>query len=158
MTPIGRLQGSTAAPSIVAVDSSGYVVALNGSTGAEQWHYDIKPLANNTQKFQHRYLHGCIAEPLILDVNNDGYQDVIVGTTSGSIYILDGNMNATTRLLGQTHTFLSSQTVWRPNPMTATNDYVLEAPYEEIVGLAAGPLDPNHSSNTMLFATTCRTR
>ena len=145
---IGRLLGTGHAPCIVAVDSSGRVVALDGTDGSVLWTFDIpwrsdSPAAPNN-KSQHRYTRGSVTQPLILDMNGDGYQDVIVGTTAGWVYFLDGHPagNQGALLAGHPpqHTVRSAD--------STTKDGVVEHQYEEVRGLAVGPLKSTPANPT----------
>jgi hypothetical protein len=169
---VGRLGRSPTDPSqrtppaIVSVDASGRVVALKGEldnthtdSERELWWYQLP-------QGTHRYFHGVVAQPLILDVNNDGYQDVIIGTLSGKVYILDGRPptppSKQGRLLAQYstpfHTFRSSDSVWKQEngdpPYTPT--HVEEQQYEEIRGMAVAPLNINHQDHAILLVTSGR--
>jgi outer membrane protein assembly factor BamB len=147
---VGHVNGPNNPPCVVAVDASGIVVALNGATGVPVWTYQLE------EQPQHLYFHGAVIQPLIADLNGDGYQEVIIGTTAGYVYVLNGNPSASPRRMWKTHTFLSADSVWRPSGEQGMSDYVVEKQYEEIRGLALAPLNPETPSHAMLLVTCSR--
>ena len=147
---IGHVNGQGNPLCVVAVDASGLVVALNGATGVPIWTYQIE------EHPQHLYFRGAVIPPLIADSNSDGYQDVIIGTTAGYVYVLNGNPAASPRKMWKTHTFLSADSVWRPSGEGSMTDYVVESQYEEVRGLAVAPLNPETPNHAMLLVTCSR--
>jgi outer membrane protein assembly factor BamB len=160
---VGRLHGTdtnpntgrTYAPCVVAVDAGGTVVALNGETGTPFWTYDIKPVPSGTTfvKTKHLYSRGSVTEPLILDVNADGHQDVIIGTTHGEIYILNG-LNGS--VMWKEHTFRAPDSVTYDGEQDGTFIHYVEPQYEEVRGLAVGPLNTGKPNHAVLLVTSGR--
>jgi hypothetical protein len=78
------------------------------------------------------------AEPLIFDVNGDGIQDVVVGTSDGYVYALRGNpTNVNGEELWHTRTFGGvPDSVWPDSQ----GRLVRESHYEEVRGMGVGNL------------------
>jgi hypothetical protein len=142
---VGRLRGNDLIPgtqtvyppAVVAVDMSGRVVALDGRDGSELWTFDIPwDPSVPASKAQHRDMRGSVTQPLILDINGDSYEDVIVGTSSGWIWFLNGHPSGSQgeSLAGHPpiHTIRSAD--------STTREGMVERQYEEVRGLAVGPL------------------
>jgi len=135
---VGRIRGNDQPPCVVVADAQGNVYALDpvaNDAGREFWTNSI-PLTT------HPYFSGIRAQPLIADVNGDGYQDVVVGTTDGDIYAFDG---PTGGVLWHAHTFWAPDTVW---------DGVTEHHHEEVVGLGIGNMRADAPTNATIVVTT----
>lgn len=139
---VGRLRGPLSNPCVVAADAAGYVTALDPTNGQQLWQWQV-PITC------HRYYQFILSPPLIADLNGDGYQDVIVGSVGGHVYLLDGNPSATTRVLpnGDIATFQA------PDTLCPGGSHVN---HEQVVGLALGPLNASESDHAILLVTTGR--
>ena len=80
----------------------GGVVALNGASGSQYWHFDLKKFAKG--KF-YATSHSVFSSPALADVDGDGKLEVGFGSFDRSIYLL--NSDGTLRWY-----YLAADTVW----------------------------------------------
>lgn len=131
---LGRLYGPSGPVCAVVGDVNGQVTALDAS---------LPTTATDAQRVKWRFqTHSPVhigyrqirTQPLIADVNGDLQQDVVVGTSDGYVYALNG---ATGQELWHVRTFAGTMdTVW-PDEQGRN---VTESHYEEVRGLAVGNL------------------
>jgi outer membrane protein assembly factor BamB len=150
---VGRAAAGCAEPVIVAADSEGKVHVLDRADGRLIWSYQIerypgRPYPANLAR--HPYYRAVSTQPLIADINDDGVQDVVVGTVDGEVYALsqtpgtrEGHVLPGFPLRG----FRGPQTTWQG--ATETHD-------EEVSGIALAPLDPTTPDHAFLLVTTGR--
>lgn len=150
---IGRLNGSGGPASVVVGDVEGAVYALNVSTGALQWKFQ-------THQAVHIAFRPVRTQPLIFDVNGDGYQDVVVGNSDGYVYALKGNTsNPNGEEMWHARTFPTypANTPFPHDTETAWPDgfghLYQERHYEEARGLAVGNLYGNDPTRAAIVVT-----
>ena len=74
---IGNVSGSANNEVIVAADNG--VFALKGTDGSEIWHTVTDPITHSS--------------PVIGDIDNDGSNDIAIGSDTGKVYAFDGSGN-----------------------------------------------------------------
>ncbi len=65
----------------------GGVVAIHGDTGEVAWNFRIKRWGKNKKVWIYR--NSVVSTPLISDLDNDGFQEVVVGSWSRFVYVLN---------------------------------------------------------------------
>ena len=71
---------------VVAATISGEIAALNGKTGDVLWSNQV----NFKPNFTLPKGKALIASPTLVDLNNDGTRDIVIGSRNGSFYAFDG--------------------------------------------------------------------
>ena len=73
---------------IFAKDCGGGVVAFNGITGEQKWHFDLKKFSQK-QKFDVPIGHTVFSTPVLGDINNDGKLEIAFGSFDRNVYMLN---------------------------------------------------------------------
>ncbi|RAP26913.1 hypothetical protein DID78_06495 [Candidatus Marinamargulisbacteria bacterium SCGC AG-343-D04] len=82
---LAHLNDDTFLDAVVA-NEAGEIFALNGKTGKPIWAFQpaLTPDVYSPQK------RSFLASPSLLDINKDGYKDILIGCRNGSFYALNG--------------------------------------------------------------------
>lgn len=154
---VGRVRRDSSAPSVVAADAEGKVIALDPSNGQVVWSYQIEKYPGQTYPnnlCKHPYYRSVVTQPLIADINSDGVQEVIVGTIDGKIYAIQ-QKPAPNLSQGQVvsgfplKTMEGPQSIWNQG-----GQKYVETHGEEIYGIGLVPLNTGDPNRAYLLATT----
>ncbi len=66
----------------------GGILALNGKTGEQLWHFDLKRFAKK-QQFSVPIAHSVFSSPVLKDINRDGKMEIAFGSYDRNIYVLN---------------------------------------------------------------------
>lgn len=108
---------------VVAATISGEIAALNGRTGDVLWSNQVNFKPNFTLPKGKAF----IASPTLVDLNNDGTRDVVIGSRNGSFYAFDGR-NGT--ILWEFRTLTPSGV--HASALVAGNSLVLAESYSKV--------------------------
>jgi hypothetical protein len=138
---------------VVAVDAEGLALVLDRTDGHVLWSYQIEKYPGQTypnKLSRHPYYRAVFTQPLIADINNDGVQDVIVGTVDGEVYALTQTPGTT-----QGHVLPGFPLHGFRAPQTSGFGAV-ETHDEEVDGIALAPLDSAKPDHAFLLVTAGR--
>jgi outer membrane protein assembly factor BamB len=71
---------------VVAATDSGEITAMDGKTGAMMWSAKVTYRPNFTYPKEKSF----VASPTLVDLNQDGTRDVLIGSRNGTLYAYDG--------------------------------------------------------------------
>lgn len=71
-------------------ECGGGVVALDGETGKQLWHFDLVRFAEK-KNFYTGAGSTVFSSPVVKDINNDGYAEIAFGSYDRNVYVLDAD-------------------------------------------------------------------